>query len=276
VGDGDSRGQLGELEELFDGDVLRWTSLRRHGIDAVVTTRSGGVSCGVYESRNLGLHVGDDPDAVVENRRRAADSVGAAIGDLVVGTQVHGTVTAVVGNDDRGRGSTNQAGALAGVDALVTASPGVVLMTVVADCAPILLFDPEAGVVATVHAGWRGTVDGVVGAAIDAARTLGARPDRMLAVVGPTADPATYEVGDEVADGIRRRLGDQAGDVLNPTRPGHWLFDIPEANRRLLLAAGLAPGSVATSRWTTNDERFFSDRRQRPCGRFALLARLAP
>lgn len=262
------------LREASGVEVLEWPALRALGVDAAVTTRAGGVSEGPYRSLNLGLHVGDDPTSVVENRRRAAAVLHATLGDLVFAVQVHGARAAVVGACDRGRGAGGPGSAIAGADALVTTEPGVVLVTLVADCAPILIADPDAGVLATVHAGWRGTAAGVVASALSRAADLGADPSRMTAWIGPTVAAPDYEVGAEVAAAVRDRLGDRADAVLDEGRPGHWLLDVPAANRLQLLDAGVPASSVRTSPWTTAEGRFFSDRRERPCGRFALLARL--
>ncbi len=256
-------------------EVLRWPALAALGVDAVVTTRSGGVSAGPYASLNLGLHVGDDAAAVVENRRRAAAALGASLDDLVFATQVHGDRAAVVAPGDAGRGARRQDDALAATDALVTASETPVLATLVADCSPILLVDPAARVLATVHAGWRGTLGGVGAATVGAMVALGASPDRIQAVIGPTVSFARYEVGPEVVAAATEALGGEAPGVL--ARHGdRWRFDVAGANRLLLVAAGLAPGNVHLAPVATDDPRFFSDRSERPCGRFGLLARLRP
>jgi polyphenol oxidase len=256
-------------------EVLRWPGLSALGVDAVVTTRAGGVSEGPYASLNLGLHVGDDPSAVVENRRRAAAALGVPLDHLVFGAQVHGHHAAVVGPDDAGRGSGREEDALPSTDALVTSSTVPVLVTLVADCSPLLLVDPEAGVLATVHAGWRGTLRGVGASAVAAMVSLGARPGRIRAVIGPTISFARYEVGCEVADAATTALGGASGTVLAP-HADRWRFDVAGANRQLLVAAGLAPSNIHVTASSTDDPPFFSDRTQRPCGRFALLARLRP
>ena len=144
----------------------------------MVTTREGGVSAGPYRSLNLALHVGDEPAAVLENRRRAAGTLGAALDDLVIGAQVHGTGTSVVATSERGRGPVRWLTPFPGWDALVTATPGLVLVTLVADCVPVVLVDPRARVLATVHAGWRGTAGRVAEAAVVAMGRLGSRPRR--------------------------------------------------------------------------------------------------
>ncbi len=143
------------------------------GVDAVVTTREGGVSTGPFRSLNLALHVGDEPSRVLENRRRALTSLGAGLEDLVLGEQVHGAEVAVVDGSARGRGATTLTDAVPTADAIVTAHPGTVLGVLVADCVPIVIVDPAARVLACVHAGWRGTAGAVVDRALDAMVELG-------------------------------------------------------------------------------------------------------
>jgi YfiH family protein len=254
--------------------VLRWPEISSAGVEAVVTTRRGGVSSGPFRSLNLGLHVGDDAAAVAENRRRAAAAVGASSTDLVVGQQVHGNRVAVVTAADLGRGALDLSDALPEVDALITAVPGPVLVTLVADCVPILLVDPIARVLATVHAGWRGTAAGVTGTALEVMGELGADPSRMVAAIGPAVSPDTYRVGDDVAEALAAAVGDE---VLAPSGDGGWLVDLVEGNRRSLVARGVAAERIVTAGMATgNQGPFFSDREARPCGRFGLLARLRP
>jgi YfiH family protein len=264
------------LERAGDLPVLRFGALEAAGVDAVVTTRHGGVSDGPFRSLNLGLHVGDDPAAVAENRRRAAAAVGALPGDLVLCDQVHGCTATVVTGRDRGRGAAEMADAVAATDVLVTAEPGPVLVTLVADCVPMALVDPVARVLATVHAGWRGTAARVAEAAVAAMAGAGADPARVVACLGPAASPATYRVGDEVAEALSDGVGGGDG-VLSPSGDGGWLVDLWAANRRVLVAAGVPAGSVVVAEVATGgDGPFFSDRAFRPCGRFGLLARLRP
>jgi YfiH family protein len=231
-------------------------------VEHVFTTRHGGVSTGPYESLNLGLHVGDDPDAVVENRRRAAALLGASLDDLVLCTQTHGRTVIEVGVDDRGR--------VAGeADALVTRAPGVVLAVLVADCVPILLADAEAGVVACVHAGWRGTVADVVGATVDA---MGTDPAHLTARLGPAVRPERYQVGHDVFDAATAIGLD--GALRDDPEPDHWRFDLWSANETLLRRAGVT--AIDRTDAVATGDAYFSDRAVRPCGRFGLLAVLRP
>ncbi|MEJ7765850.1 MAG: peptidoglycan editing factor PgeF [Acidimicrobiales bacterium] len=253
--------------------MLRWPVFGGLALDAVVTTRRGGVSSGPYESLNLGLHVGDDPEQVLANRERAATAVGLALSDLVFCSQSHGRGVAVVDRSHRGRGSRSIEDAVAGVDALVTADPGVGLVVMVADCVPLVLYEPVAHVVACVHAGWRGTVARIVDAAIGAMGTLGARPELIRAGIGPAIPTERYQVGDEVADAVRACFGDAAGDLIRPDGAGRWRFDLWAANHRRLVEAGVPVGNIDPCRTGTGEGTpFFSHRAANPCGRVAAIA----
>jgi polyphenol oxidase len=256
--------------------LLRWADAPGLGVDVAVTTRDGGCSSAPYDSLNLGLHVGDDPGRVVDNRTRAAATFGATLNDLVFARQVHGAQATLIGPAERGRGTRSDDDALPGTDVLVTVSPGVTLAIMVADCVPLALVDPEAGVLAAVHAGWRGTAAGAVGAALRSMRACGAESGRVHAFVGPAVHPDHYQVSDEVTQGLRAAV-DPAPlrpGVARPDGPGHWLVDLVAANRQQLVAGGVLPGRIVQCGASTADEPFFSDRAQRPCGRFALFARL--
>ena len=256
-------------------DVLTWPHLDRTPARAIVTTRHGGVSVGSYESLNLGLHVGDEDDLVQENRRRAAAAADLGLDDLVFCNQAHGREVAVVDRGDRGRGSLALGDAVPQADALVTTSRGVGLVVMVADCVPIVLLEPEAGVLACVHAGWRGTVARVAEAALETMVSFGARVDRVLGGMGPAISPDRYQVGNDVIEHARRGLGSAADDVLRPDGTGKWLFDLWKANHRILLDAGVPAANVAVAAVGTGaGGPFFSDREVRPCGRFAAIASL--
>jgi polyphenol oxidase len=257
--------------------ALRVESLEPLGVDATVTTREGGVSTGPFRSLNLALHVGDEPSKVVENRRRALASLGADLEDLVLTEQVHGTDVVVVDRSERGRGATTMASALPAADAIVTADPGTVLGVLVADCVPIVVVDPETRVLACIHAGWRGTAGGVVDRALDAMASLGARPDRLAAYLGPAVAASRYQVDRPVVEALRGRI-DGDDPAISPDGPGRWHLDLPAVNRRILAEAGVPPERIHGSTLTTSDPRFFSHRGAggRACGRFALLARLRP
>jgi YfiH family protein len=257
-------------------DVLTWAAFEPFDVDVMVTTRHGGASAGPYASLNLGLHVGDASANVLENRRRVAMALGADPGDFVFCNQAHGRQVAVVTADDRGKGARRLDDAIAQTDALVTKDAGVVLAVMVADCVPIVLYDPVAHVLGCVHAGWRGTVARVSEAAVEAMRSLGAHPGSVIAGLGPAVAPERYQVGAEVAEAAERGLGDAASQVIRPDGAGKWLFDLWAANRLVLHDAGVAEEHIAVAAMPTGPTPglFFSDREARPCGRFAAIARL--
>ena len=266
--------------------LLTWPALDASGAGAVVTARSGGVSSGPYESLNLSLSVGDDPGCVLENRRRLATAFGAAPGDFVFARQVHGAGVRVVTEADRGSGAfslddaAGSAGEVGGADALVTTSPEVVLAILTADCVPIVLHDPVAGVLACVHAGWRGTVARVTAATLAAMQGLGTRPSDVIAGIGPGVGADRYQVGPDVHQAVTRTFGPAAAQFIrpDPPAPGRWLLDLQAANRHALRQAGVPGPRIHTTDIPTGPVpgHFFSDRTARPCGRLALAARLRP
>jgi YfiH family protein len=264
-----------ELRERGGLPVLAWPAFDRYPVDALVTTRHGGVSTGDYATLNLSFGVGDRPEDVLENRRRAAAAVGADLADFVFGSQVHGAVARVVTRADRGAGAAVADAGVGEADALVTGDPGTVLGAVVADCVPILLYDPGAHVIACVHAGWRGTVARVASAALAAMATLGTRPGDVIAGIGPAIGPDRYQVGEEVEQAVRECFGERAPLVIRPDGTGRWLCDLWSANRLLLCETGVADRNIHVATIPTGGD-FFSNRKARPCGRFGVLARLRP
>ncbi len=222
----------------------------------VVTTRAGGASRPPYDTFNLGDHVGDDEGDVFANRKRLAAELGLAENKLAWMEQVHGrTATIVDGSETRAAEAT---------DALVTATPGVALVVLVADCVPILLADAEAGVVAAVHAGRVGTRVGVVPAAVAAMREVGAEPHRIEALLGPAICGDCYEVPAAMAADVEKHVPGSAGK----TRKGTPGLDLRAGLWRQL--ADLGVGRIGVDpRCTNEDKTLFSYRRDGTTGRIA-------
>ncbi len=222
-------------------------------VQALTTTRRGGVSRGAYASLNLGDHVGDAPQAVAENRRRLRQALALPAEPCWL-RQVHGAevVTATAGA--RADGSFSEA-------------VGVVCAVLTADCLPVLLCDEAGRWVAALHAGWRGLAAGVLERGVAA---WPGEPAALLAWLGPTIGPARFEVGPEVRQALLE--GDEgAYSAFRPGRADRWLADLPALARRRLLRAGV--GAVYGGTYCTHDEpeRFFSHRRDGICGRNASL-----
>jgi YfiH family protein len=224
----------------------------------VVTDRRGGRSVAPYDSFNLGDHVGDDPADVAANRGRVARELGVPEDQLVWMSQVHGTGVTVVDGP--------QPGAVPDTDALVTATPGLVLAVLAADCVPVLLADPVARVVAAVHAGREGVRQGVVPAALAAMTRLGAQAGRVTALLGPAVCGACYEVPAAMQAGVAR----VAPAAAVRSRRGTPGLDLRAGLAQVLRGAGVAE-VVHDPRCTVEDRRLFSHRREGVTGRQAGL-----
>ncbi|MEO7194118.1 MAG: peptidoglycan editing factor PgeF [Pseudonocardiaceae bacterium] len=229
------------------------SSIRR-----VVTTRHGGVSVPPYAAFNLGEHVGDRPEAVAANRERLATGIGLPAQRLVWMEQVHGRTVTVI---DGPRSLPVPAS-----DALVTTEPRLAMVALVADCVPVLLADPVAKVVAAVHAGRAGAQAGVLPAALDAMRRLGARLEMVEALLGPSACGQCYEVPDQMRSDVESQL---PGSACR-TRWGTAGLDLRAGLWRQLAAAGVARVGV-DPRCTLEDPALYSYRREGITGRLAAL-----
>jgi YfiH family protein len=234
--------------------------LQSEGIAHGFFGRDGGVSTGIYNSLNCGPGSKDVPECVAENRRRVVSAM-APGAKLISLSQVHSAKVHTLSAWGTGR--------IEG-DAVVTATPGLALGILTADCAPVLLADPQAKVIGAAHAGWKGALGeggrGVLEAALDAMEKLGARKDRISAVIGPAISQANYEVGFDFRDrflelGLRNRRFFVPWD-----REGHYRFDLPGYVASRLTAAGA--GTVEMSGICTYppENGYFSFRRTTHAG----------
>lgn len=223
------------------------------GLRHAFFTRLGGVSDGLYASLNVGLGSGDDPQKVAANRRRAAEALDLAPGALVTAYQAHSSVVV------HAQGPFESPPPRA--DAIITATPGLLAGALAADCAPVLIADAGAGVVAAVHAGWRGALGGVVEAAVGAMARVGASPRRMAAAVGPCIGPASYEVGLEFMEAFTRADLANARFFAPAETPEKRLFDLPGFVLGRLAAAGVGEAEWIGRDTLAEEDLFFSNRR---------------
>jgi polyphenol oxidase len=228
----------------------------------VVTDRRGGRSASPYDSFNLGDHVGDRPVDVAANRERVARELGVPLDRLVWMAQVHGAGVTVVEGPVRGP--------VPETDALVTRTPGLVLGGLVADCVPVLLADPVAGVVAAAHAGREGVRRGIAEATVAQMAALGARADRISALLGPAICGGCYEV----PAAVQAEVGRVVPDAVVRTRRGTAGLDLRAGLSAKLRGLGVTE-VVHDPRCTAEDPRLFSYRRDRTTGRQAGLIWLA-
>lgn len=223
-------------------------------VRALITSRNGGGSTGPYASMNLGLRVGDDPDAVEANRRELNRFLPAEPRWL---DQVHGTTVV----DAETLTHPLQA------DASIAKNPNCVSVVMIADCLPVLFADRTGSAVAAAHAGWRGLADGVIENTV---RALDVPPQNLFAYLGPAIGPSAFEVGNDVRNAFI--ACDQAAHLaFRPHKPGKWLADLFSLARQRLASSGVLNvygGGLCTY---SNPARFFSHRRDRTSGRMAAL-----
>ena len=241
------------------------------GVRHAFFTREGGVSEGPWASLNVGWRGGDEPARVAENRARAAAALGLPPERLVTARQVHGTAALAVEAPWADAPRTDAAAPEA--DALVTSRPGLLLGVLSADCGPILLADPVAGVVGAAHAGWKGALAGVAEAAVAAMVRLGAAPERITAAVGPCIAQPSYEVGQDLVD---RFVAEDAASArffaAAPGRRGKALFDLKGYLAARLGRCGVTRVEALPDDTLADERRYFSFRRAtlRSEGRFGL------
>ena len=240
------------LDEFIRPD---WPAPRR--IRALSTTRMGGVSTGPYAYFNLGAHVGDDPTSVAANREDLQKQLGNAQPRWL--KQVHGV-----------RVASDRDSSLEPADASMTRQAGIACVVMTADCLPVIFCDRQGARVAAAHAGWRGLAAGVLEATLKSMETTD-----VLAWMGPAIGPQAYEVGNEV----RQAFVTQSAEAAKAFAPGRtedkWWCDLYMLARQRLAAAGVKDiygGGLCTF---TDQERFFSFRRDGECGRMATLVWLA-
>ncbi len=227
-------------------------------VHAVSTTRVGGCSSGPYSSLNLGLHVGDDPNAVEQNRRVLNYALNIKETPHWL-NQVHG-VSVVAAESISDNDSIC-------ADASITASAGTVCAIMTADCLPVLFTDHDGGCVAAVHGGWRGLVAGILENTVGAFAARGITSDKLIAWFGPAIGPDAYEIDVAVAGALR----DDDRSALIQTDQEHWQLDLYALARLRLAACGVDAifgGDLCTC---SAPERFFSYRRDDVCGRQATL-----
>lgn len=219
----------------------------RHGF----FTRKGGASSGVFGGLNCGQGSSDQTEVVKINRARVAEAMEVASDHLVTVHQVHSANAVPV---------SGPMGERPRADAMVTATPGVALAILTADCQPVLFADAKAGVVGAAHAGWRGALDGVLEATLDGMEALGAQREDIAAVIGPSISQANYEVGPEFLEDFMAENPENSRFFANGSE-GRYQFDLPGYGLHRLRSAGV--GDAAWTRHCTygDSERFFSYRR---------------
>jgi polyphenol oxidase len=244
--------------------AFRFAAFNRFPIRHAMSGRLAGVEA----DGDVG-HGPNTVDVVIERNRAAfIEAAGFSMADLVISRQTHGTRVQVVDAADRGRGLFPAFDGFPATDAMVTNDPAVVLGTIVADCVPILLYDPQQHAIGLAHAGWRGTVGRI---AADTVRTMtdayGTDPGDVVAGIGPSIGPCCYEVGNDVIEAWRKSKVAGLGRAVRERGTGYH-FDLWAANRLVLVQAGVPAKQIEYSAHCVrcDHERFFSYRAARQIG----------
>lgn len=253
--DGIQQRQQGELEYLV------FPKLEETGVvEHLFTTRTGGVSSGIYSTMNLSFSRGDDPECVRENYRRIGEVLGTDPEHMVASKQTHTTNIRLVTEADLGNGITGPS-AYDDVDGLATDIPGIALVTFYADCVPLYFVDPVKKAIGLAHSGWRGTVAGMGACMVQFMREhFHSDPKDLIVAIGPSICVDCYEVSEEVAEQFREEFPE---DVLQPGKAdGKYQLDLWKANESILLKAGIRLEHLTVTDVCTchNPEYLFSHR----------------
>jgi len=251
-------------------DLLLFPNLAGYkNITHFVTTREGGVSPEPYNTLNLAFHTGDQPRNVLKNRLILARALGIAPEDIVNGEQVHGANVAIVSE----KGLTPTA-----TDGMVTNKPGICLLVLVADCVPLIFYDPRNRAIGVAHAGWKGTVAGISPKIVQTlCREFNSKPEQLLVAIGPSIGPCCYEVQGDVVQTVQKTQ--PQSEQLLIRRGDNWYFDLIRANEAQLLAAGVRKENIQTANLCTrcHSKTFYSARASKgPTGRFGVGIMLNP
>ncbi len=237
----------------------------KHGF----STRLGGVSKGIYSSMNLGspkLEVRDNPDNIKENFERIAKSIGVKPESMVVSDQVHKTTIRLVNKSDRGKGLYSPRD-FKEVDGLITNEAGVTLVTKYADCVPLYFVDPIMKTIGSSHAGWKGTVEKIGQITInEMIKHFQSKPQDIIAVIGPSICQDCYEVGEEVVVRFKDAFHSKwHGDIISKNENGSYQLNLWQANKIVLLEAGLKLENIHLSSVCTscNRDLLFSYRKEK-------------
>lgn len=247
--------QKGDLEYLV------FPKLEETGVvEHLFTTRTGGISCGIYSTMNLSFSRGDDPECVSENYRRIGEVLKVEPGHMVASKQTHTTNIHLVTEEDLGNGITRPS-AYDDIDGLATDIPGIALATFFADCVPLYFVDPVHKAIGLAHSGWRGTVAGMGACMVQFMQEhFQSDPRDLVAAVGPSICVDCYEVSEEVAEQFREGFPEEV--LQKGKAPGKYQLDLWKANESILLKAGILPEHLSVTDVCTchNPEYLFSHR----------------
>ncbi|SFG23027.1 conserved hypothetical protein [Halobacillus alkaliphilus] len=250
------------MREPFTAKSLRqYSCFTNHkNIIAGLTTRYGGHSERPFNTLNMGLHVQDESDTVLRNRKELAQETGFPLENWIIGEQIHDIRVKVAGNGEKGKGVFSHQSAVAGVDGLITNQPDLLLGAFYADCVPLFFYAPVSGWIGVAHAGWKGTVRNMVSQMVGHLTEQGCSIEEIELVIGPCISEEHYEVDQRVYDQIPVEF---QGESAVPVSSGKYKLDLKKLNESMAFQSGLHKENVRVSRLCTYEEEnlFYSHRR---------------
>lgn len=247
-------------------EYLTFPSLEETGqVDHLFSTRLGGVSRGIFSSMNLSFTRGDNQEAVLENYRRIAEILHSSIENMVCSDQTHTTNIRLVTKEDRGKGVIRDKD-YQDIDGLITKDGEVMLVTFFADCVPLFFLDKSNKAIGLAHSGWKGTVNKIGAAVMEAMnREFGTRPEDLLVAIGPSICQNCYEVSEDVAEQFLQAfpLEEERKKILMASREqGKYQLNLQQANVCIFRDCGLREEQIAVTDICTccNPQYLFSHR----------------
>ena len=232
-------------------------------LTAGITTRHGGTSSDPYDTLNMGLHVHDDGNAVVENRQRLAELVQFPLKSWVLGEQVHGTKIVKVEAESPfiGAGTIPEQPAIAGIDGLITKNKDILLAAFLADCVPLYFYDPKTGWFGIAHAGWKGTVGGIAREMVKHLISEGVSAKDLYVAIGPSIGANNYQVNQQVIDQIPKHYQDAVCVKLD-LESDQYLLDLKKLNQLILIDQEIDQEKIIVSKQCTYEQPHFYSHRQ--------------
>ncbi|HZK02449.1 MAG TPA: peptidoglycan editing factor PgeF [Anaerovoracaceae bacterium] len=251
-------------ENNFGIPFITIPAWRQKGVEIAFTTRRGGFSSVPYHSLNLGLHVGDKQENVINNRQQLLKIFGGHLNQMVCCQQVHGNIVKVVEKSHSGSGAKEYGTALEGIDGMICNTAGIFLTTFYADCLPVYLFDPIEMAIGIAHSGWKGTIKRIAGNMVaKMAEQYSSRPENLQVFFGPGIGACCFEIQSDLVQKVNAEFGHIDDIIIRDERGYKW--DLIETNRIILRQEGIKPENIYVCDICTscNPEIFYSYRSEK-------------
>ena len=245
--------------------IPQWEKLNR-SLRVGFSSRHGGESVQPFNSMNLALHVGDNLESVIKNRKKLINEIGFSFDAWTAADQVHGNNIAIIKKEDKGKGREELDTAIQNTDGIVTNEQDILLTSYYADCTPLFFFDPTKNVIGLAHAGWKGTVLKIGAKMVETfVKEFGSKVEDILITVGPAIDQCCYEVNDKVINPLRKSLSFIPVEMVLDKKNGHYDLNLKKVNAQILIEAGILPHHIEISTYCTSCDNhlFFSHRKEK-------------